>query len=139
MGLNYIDDQTNHGRPEPSLPVIQHWQPVRITTPIKKVIGHLCSRQGGIESFDSGDRSLGIWPDQDRAEDAVFKAEAVPGGAPYCPRSAACVSWPAWGEAASTASGNFLDLDVDGASEGAECCLDLLWARCVIKAEQPID
>jgi hypothetical protein len=77
MGLDYVPDESRHGRPEPSLPVIQNWQPVRITKPIKKVIGHLCSRSGGIESFDSGDRSLGIWPDQDTATDAILRAEAA--------------------------------------------------------------
>jgi hypothetical protein len=77
MGLDYLPDESRHGRQEPSLPVIQNWQPVRVTKPIRKVIGHLCSRPGGIESFDSGDRSLGIWPDQDTATDAVLRAEAV--------------------------------------------------------------
>jgi hypothetical protein len=70
-----------NSRPIPSLPVIQHWYPIRVTEPVPRIIGHIAARVGGYEAFRandySGERSLGIFESQDLAEDAIFRAEAA--------------------------------------------------------------
>jgi hypothetical protein len=60
-----------------TLPVIQNWFPVRVAEPVPRIIGHLVAREGGIEAYDSSDRLIKLFPTQEEAEAAIYKAEAV--------------------------------------------------------------
>jgi hypothetical protein len=59
------------------MPIIQHWQPIYVDQPVRRIIGHLAGRVGGVEAFDSGDERIGLYGTQAQAEAAIFQAAGI--------------------------------------------------------------